>query len=738
MSTRFVGRFVSEGPGGRTPLVGFRVSLHGPKPLFGSDALGSPVVVTGDGLVTFTYPRDPSPEGFHRTLELHVEDFVGRRIAFATTDGRATLTDVTQDLLQPAGDFVVREADASGLLVTLGTGQTSIASENGFGWGFTRGNRVATLMDEDAFRHAANLMRSATQSLAISQLFFPLPEAFVPDTAQPPEPIKLVFDFTGGQPDAHNLPSPGRVQGARPERLLLDAAGRGVDVRIVLNAVKVPLFIRIAVGLVLFPLAGSEGIRAAAALDESFTDADEVNRYFAGAGATDRIKALPFEQPVLTTAGVQHAKLMVADWTRALSIGSPFGQSYFDTHDHAIDAPIRGGSTGLPKHDAGFAISGPAVAHLQETLKLLWDTVGPQDDRLISFPGPASAVPPPAAPPSSSALDQQLAEDGVCDVQIVRTLTSGRFENVTGIPRDGEKGILEAYQRAIAAAQDFVYLETQYFTNDAIGEAIVGAIKAGRSRPGKPDLQVIVLCNIEPDVPLYPFKQRRLIHRIREAIGEQDPDHPKWFGVFTRWTHDAANPRTAPRPAMLPIYVHAKAAVVDDRWATVGSANLDGLSLDSMLLWDWLNEHLGTDLFRQQRAIEVNGCFINEDGTSPVVDRLRRKLWAEHLGYMKQPGVPDIEHHDLTARPADGWLSRWTERARATLQRAIDTPKESFDGFARVLPWPKRNETFKTPRKHLDALGIKTYAVVPLRSTRKFDFDKGAFDPKSKAEMDYD
>jgi hypothetical protein len=34
----------------------------------------------------------------------------------------------------------------------------------------------------------------------------------------------------------------------------------------------------------------------------------------------------------------------------------------------------------------------------------------------------------------------------------------------------GEKGILEAYLRGFAAAKDFIYLETQYFTND--GQAI--------------------------------------------------------------------------------------------------------------------------------------------------------------------------------------------------------------------------------------------------------------------------
>jgi phosphatidylserine/phosphatidylglycerophosphate/cardiolipin synthase-like enzyme len=747
MSTRFVGRFVStrlDDQGRRSPLIGFRVTLQGPKPLIGSGALGNAVITHVDGLVDFTYRRDPSQFGAHRRLELLVIDITGRRIAFDTADGREVMDDVEDERLGRSTDYVVRELDAFGLLATLGTGQTSIQSPNGFGWGFRAGNRVTTLMDVDAFRHAAELMRNAKKALAISQLFFSVPEIYEGDATQ--ETTNLIFDFAGGPPDKEHPRAAGAGAGdARPERLLIDAGARGVDVRMLLNDVRIPLFIKIAAGAVAFPFAGIDGIFSALQwLDQHFTDADEVNRYFDQAGEPT-VKAAAFEQPLLTTAGVMHAKLMVADWTHALSIGAPFGQSYVDSTDHEIDAPMRGGSTGFPKHDAAFAITGPAVAHLQETLKLMWDTVHP-DDKLISFPGPTEPIgsaptPPAPAVAAAPAPRDALAEDGVCGVQIVRTLTSGRFKDVPGIPEDGEKGILEAYQRAIGAAEDFVYIETQYFTNDAIGDAIVGAIQAKRNRPPlpdgtrQPDLQVILVCNIAPDVPFYPFKQRRLIHRIREAIGE-NLDEPKWFGVFTRWSHEASSPR----PRMLPIYVHAKVAVVDNAWATVGSANLDGLSLDSMLLWDKLNAFLDTDLFRQQRAIEVNGCFLNSDGDSPVIDLMRRKLWAEQLGFSKARGQPDIDEPllALAARPAGGWLSLWNQRAGAALRRAIDTPTQTFDGFARVLPWPKKNSTYKTPRKHLDALGIKTYKVVPLKSTRRFLFKDGVFDDKSKAEMDYD
>ena len=57
-----------------------------------------------------------------------------------------------------------------------------------------------------------------------------------------------------------------------------------------------------------------------------------------------------------------------------------------------------------------------------------------------------------------------------------------------------------------------------------------------------------------------------------------------------------------------PIYVHAKTAIVDDAWATAGSANLNGRGM-------------ATDS-------EIN---LSTTDTA-VIRRLRLRLWAEHLG----------------------------------------------------------------------------------------------------------
>jgi hypothetical protein len=74
------------------------------------------------------------------------------------------------------------------------------------------------------------------------------------------------------------------------------------------------------------------------------------------------------------------------------------------------------------------------------------------------------------------------------------------------------------------------------------------------------------------------------------------------------------------------------------------------------------------------------------------------------------------------------------------LQHLINTPAESSKDKARVLPWPTDDSTHKTPRDHMDALGVtpdRIYRVAPLKSTAAFDFHTGEWVQKKKAKMDF-
>ena len=186
---------------------------------------------------------------------------------------------------------------------------------------------------------------------------------------------------------------------------------------------------------------------------------------------------------------------------------------------------------------------------------------------------------------------------------------------------------------------------------------------------------------------------------------------------------------------MMPVYLHTKSALIDNTWAAIGSANLDGFSLDGCMPADVLNSGVfdGTEA----RAIEVDGLFT-ESAPGTAVDVLRRKLWAEHLGYFDDKGVPDITAADLQlgSKYAGDWTTLWISRAAATRQHLIDTPLVPPGKLGTTLPWTSDKSTRHKPRDHLRALGIDTTLILPLEATRKFDFKAGVFEPDSQVKVD--
>ena len=667
------------------PWEGLKVSVEDTASLFRSPLNDEPAISGSTGHFEVSYPPDEKIGLFgHRKLEVVVRDKVRRELL------RHAVDDVDNDTTLDLDDLEIQRADGAGLRVTLMENTAKFLST---------GNALTLFIDNQMYEHTLSEFKAAQSSVRLTQLTFSLPAEFQEEPSN--ETPSLIFKFD--PPDPTDPIAIG-FGDTRPERALLEAAGgRDVDVKILMHAFRLPLFLRLLIGVVTFPA----GFLIDEKIHDKLTGADEAEQYFEDA-IEPGITVRAFPQPI-ASAGVLHGRLLVVDDLRATVIGGSYSQGYVDTSAHLVDEPRRGNRTGLPIHELGFAVEGPAVAHVHEALRVVWNEDIPEAEELEEI------QPPP---------EQTQGGDAIASVQIVRTLTSGRFEKDAELI-DGEKGILEGYLRAIANAKDFIYLENQYFTNNAIEEALIEAINA------TPELQVIVVVNIEPDVWFYPWKQRRLITRIREAVPESTNGRPR-FGVFTRWTHETGTPR----PRILPVYIHAKAAIVDDQWATIGSANLDGLSLDSMLIQGFLSK-FG---MRESRAVEVNALIFNDtDNPTGAVDLLRRRLWAEHLGFGPPGGPPDPGHPRLlvSGLPAGGWLQLWKDRAKEKLDALLLAPAQSQATLAHVLPWPEENSTFKTPRKHLNALGVKTHRIVPLKGTRPFLFDDGDWEEGKNPEMDY-
>lgn len=412
-----------------------------------------------------------------------------------------------------------------------------------------------------------------------------------------------------------------------------------------------------------------------------------------------------------------HAKLVIVDDREAHSVGSPLLQEYMDDRHHLIWQPTRGvmvspwNQIKRPIHDVGAKVEGPAVGHLEETFATLWQAAGGS---------PMSTATPPAEATGAS-------------VQVARTLWG------PGLPSHphGETGILEAYQRAIAEAQSWVYLENQYLTSEALKRALAHAI----TDPSRPDLEVIILINNSVDIPGYGQLQGRLLADLQQVLASAPTPMPgrrsarDRFGVFTLWSHEQYDGLDL----VIANYVHSKVAAVDDRWATVGSANLDGASLNAM---QWSTEDwqalvgrtivgVGTPIaqhavpvasLQAARGTEVNLVVYSDvptnDGSArlpaaPVVADLRRELWAEHLGIGSAAWV------DGDIRTAGSPLRLWRSLARAKRDR--------LDAGGRVHPCRVLESDFSLsfwtraePADHLRACVGITRDIVQLPCVADF------------------
>ncbi len=251
-------------------------------------------------------------------------------------------------------------------------------------------------------------------------------------------------------------------------------------------------------------------------------------------------------------------------------------------------------------HDVQVAISGPAVHDVETTFRERWEDSTPltlNPGRLLSsllqseqlVPGPLGEQWPP--PPSTGGHDV---------VQILRT-----FPELLPVGYDfapaGERSVMLGNLKAITQADRLVYVEDQYLWSPEVGEHFASALRRN------PELRLVVVLPLVPDEAGPVAEPPQLYGRslAMAPILEAGGDRVAVFGL----TNEQG----------LPVYVHAKACVIDHRWASVGSDNLNRRS------WTCDSEIACTTV--DDRG-DVDGP-APEDAFARV---LLRTLVAEHLG----------------------------------------------------------------------------------------------------------
>jgi phosphatidylserine/phosphatidylglycerophosphate/cardiolipin synthase-like enzyme len=254
-----------------------------------------------------------------------------------------------------------------------------------------------------------------------------------------------------------------------------------------------------------------------------------------------------------------HEKLVVIDDEIAFIGGidlTDLNGDRYDTPEH----PARGR---LGWHDVSSRLRGPAAADVGHHVAQRWQAVTGEH---------------------LEAHQVDAAPAGDVELQIVRTVPEQLYDFA---PR-GEFRIIEAYVRALRSAQHLVYLENQFLWSPEVVNILAEKLR----RPPADAFRVVIML---------PGKPNTGGDDTRGQLGllaDADGDH----GRFLATTIRARSGNTSDR-----VYVHAKVGIVDDRWLTLGSANLNAHS------------------FFNDTELNIVTC------DAALARDTRLRLWAAHL-----------------------------------------------------------------------------------------------------------
>jgi phosphatidylserine/phosphatidylglycerophosphate/cardiolipin synthase-like enzyme len=288
-----------------------------------------------------------------------------------------------------------------------------------------------------------------------------------------------------------------------------------------------------------------------------------------------------------------HEKTIVIDDRVAFVGGIDLTYQSGDRFD-SVQHPAR---CAIGWHDMTARIEGPAVSDVAEHFRMRWHEVNGEQLAPVSPAEPAGEV----------------------ELQIVRTVPEHVYD---AVPR-GDFGILESYSAALRSAERYIYVENQFLWSPEIARLLRDKL----TNPPSPGFRILFV------LPANPKSGNDDTRGVLAELIEADGDNGRLLAC-------ALYARSGPRAD--PIYVHAKIAIIDDRWLTLGSANL--------------NEH---SLFNDT---EMN--LVAHDPELAV--RTRQRLWAEHLE------LPALQ---IPADPTKAIDELWKPISRDQLERrGMDLP----------------------------------------------------------------
>ena len=240
-----------------------------------------------------------------------------------------------------------------------------------------------------------------------------------------------------------------------------------------------------------------------------------------------------------------HQKVVVVDDALAFCGSCDIGPDRWDSPEHLHPDPRRAKSVaGSPcydcRHEVMAMMDGAPAASLGQLFRDRWERA--TGERLAP------------APPSTPDVWPDHVKPDFRDVTVGLSRTQAPWKSYPEI-REGETVALAA----IATAADTIYLENQYFTSPIIAEALA-------QRLGESDGPEVVLISTQHSPSWF---DQMTMDKTRSSFLKrlEDADQYGRLRVYSPVTADDSI-----------IIVHAKLAIIDDRYVRVGSSNANNRS----------------------------------------------------------------------------------------------------------------------------------------------------------------
>jgi phospholipase D1/2 len=298
--------------------------------------------------------------------------------------------------------------------------------------------------------------------------------------------------------------------------------------------------------------------------------------------------------------GCHHQKFVVIDGQLSFLGGIDICESRWDDRRHLMRNPVRisRGRKQKPYHDVQAYFTGPQIAGaLTDLFRERWQRAG--GDPLV-LPEPEAATGRPYRPRGALPFPR--------DTRVALSRTEPRLQNST-------QEIRSLHIDAITRAERFIYIETQYFSSRAVCRALADRMRDTQ----RPKLEVVLILNpkaeaVKEEIAVG-LRQAEVVAHLKQLAAQTGHTLGVYYTVADGKTPRSSRQRAQRERKLRGTYIHSKLMVIDDRFCTVGSANLT-------------NRSMGIDS-------ELNAVWETPRPSTAVGNAIREarvSLMAEHLG----------------------------------------------------------------------------------------------------------